>query len=646
MQLGSRILATTLAGAIGVPLPLAESAARDLWIHPRGESFDAARHYRAADGELYYLEENDLGLVGPVHIEAGENPRLRVQIGADLRRIEASGQGSLLPVLLWDEDGDGGIDRLARGRVEGGEVVYDGPELAGVDFAVARWQLGVRYQAGATGKADLDGRYLASVEGSRAEVVRIPATPDVAARAPAPGLVILKHREGEPFDLADFARRPAAYAESFDPLTREADGDDWTVTDGEGVLTTHFEREDLFIVRTQGGLGLQVTAGDLPLERFLGENLDVPAGAGGCYGTHESRLLHDDGTPVTVPTRILWCPDRAMALLESPDGYEFTLSALRAGEVVETTEVGNSIRDNLKLYSKEINPRQPSRRATGTIGGNLAAGVSDAGADLGDAFRHAFVGTRDPHLHTGRRSYKPSLLTAAPLALYKLVTLHPLEAGSTLLAGAESGVQAGADVVSAVNNSAVNGVLQLSVGLVSVAAADRAGDVIGTTSQALVKNLPLGERSNGVIDLRGAWYHDRAFEPPRHTRTDTQLNVDRAATIVDLAALNAIRLHNEDSGGGATRSNDGGGSGGAGGGGGVPNPTGGGGGGGLPGVGGGAGGGGGGGMGKCVDVVRHARQAKHAKHLGHVKHFEHVKHVEKAAHARHWKHLKGLENLF
>ncbi len=548
MQLGSRVLAIALAGAVGAPLPLAPTAARDLWIHPRGDRFDAARHYRAPTGELYYVEENDLGLVGPVRITQGENPVLRVQIGADLRRIEASGAGSLLPVLLWDTDGDGSIDRLAHGRVEGSDLVFDGPELAGVDFARARWQLGVRYAAGARGKPELDGRYLASVEGSQAEVISSPATPpptpDVAARAPDPGLVILKHREGEPFDLAEFARRPEAFAESFDPLTRAEDADDWTVTDGEGRLTTHFEREDLFIVRTTGGLGLAVAAGDLPLERFLTENLDVPVGEGGCYGTHESRLRNDDGTPVVVPTRILWCPERAMALLESPDGYEFSLSALRAGELVESTAVGNSVGDNLKLYSKEINPRQPSRRATGTIGGNLAAGFSDAGADLGDAFRHTIVGTRESNLHTGQRSYRPSLLTAAPLALYKLATLHPVDAAETLLAGAESGVQAGADLVSAVNNTAVSGALLLTVGLVSTTAADSTGTVIGTASQTAVKNLPLGERSNGVIDLRGAWYHDRAFEPARYTRTDTQLNVDRAATILDVAAIGAIYRHN------------------------------------------------------------------------------------------------------
>ncbi len=72
-----------------------------------------------------------------------------------------------------------------------------------------------------------------------------------------------------------------------------------------------------------------------------------------------------------------------------------------------------------------------------------------------------------------------------------------------------------------------------------------------------MKNLPFGERSNGVLDLRGAWYHDRAFDPVLYTRTDTQLNIDRTMTILTWSTLNAIRLHNRSSGGGG--SSDGGG---------------------------------------------------------------------------------------
>jgi hypothetical protein len=143
----------------------------------------------------------------------------------------------------------------------------------------------------------------------------------------------------------------------------------------------------------------------------------------------------------------------------------------------------------------------------------------------------------------------------------------------TLFTGAESAVAAGADVVSALNNAAVSPAFQLTVGLASLGAANVATDTVGTTAQMVMKNLPLGERSNGVIDPRGTWYHNRAFEPPRYTRTDTQLNADRAMTIIDLAAINAIHLHNSDNNGHAA--GDGNGNGGGNGGGGVVNPLGG-----------------------------------------------------------------------
>ena len=62
-----------------------------------------------------------------------------------------------------------------------------------------------------------------------------------------------------------------------------------------------------------------------------------------------------------------------------------------------------------------------------------------------------------------------------------------------------------------------------------------------------MKNFPFGERSNGVINLRGAWRHDRAFEPSQYTRSDTQLNIDRAMTIINWTTLRAIHIHNRGS---------------------------------------------------------------------------------------------------
>jgi hypothetical protein len=560
-----------LAGLLAVPLPVAAAAARDLWIHPRGEAYDASKHYRAPNGELYYVAENDLLGFGPVRLVEGEQPSLRVSLGSDLRALMTAGTARVQPVLLWDSNGDARVDRTARGRVEGHDAVFDGPELAGVDFRSARWQLGVRYAALAGGLAELDGRYLASVEGSQAEIIAAPAPeplPPVATRPPLPppGLVILKHREGEPFDFAEFVRSPDRYAETFDALTKEADADDWTVEDGRGKLVTHYEREDLFMVRTTGGLGLAAAVGDLPLERFMSETLEVERNGDGCYSTLDSRLRNVDGSYAQVPTRILWCPEQAVALLEAPDGYELDVSALQGAEVYETTAIGNSVRDNLRLYGSEINPRSASRRATATLGGNLAAGFADASSDVEDAASHLVTGRRERHLHTGQIEYRPSPITALPIAVWQFATLKPLAAVGTLFTGAESAVAAGADVVSALNNAAVSPALQLTVGLASLGAANVATDTVGTASQMVMKNLPLGERSNGVIDPRGSWYHNRAFEPARYTRTDTQLNADRAMTIIDLVAINAIRLNNSDNG----SSGDGGGAGAGGDGGGTP----------------------------------------------------------------------------
>ncbi len=573
MRFASQLLAGMLAGLIAIPLPVAAAAARDLWIHPRGEAYDPERHYRAADGELYYVAENDLLGFGPVRLIEGQDPALRVALGADLRSLAAASDARLQPVLLWDTDADARVDRSAFGRMDGNDIVFDGPELAGVDFRSARWQLGVRYAALAGGLAQLDGRYLASVEGSQAEIVAMPAPapvlPDVAARPPqpVPGLVILKYREGEPFDFAEFTKSPDRYAESFDALTREADADDWTVVDGRGKLVTHYEEQDMFLVRTTGGLGLAVAVGDLEIEQFMGETLAVERNGEGCYSSLDSRLTNDDGSYAKVPTRILWCPEQAVALLETPDGYELDVSALQGADVYESTAIGNSIGDNLRLYGKQINPRSASRRSTGTLGGNLRAGFADASADVEDAAAHLVTGRRERHLHTGQVEYRPSPVTALPIAVWKLGTLHPVDAASALWTGAESAVAASADVFSALNNAAVTPAFQLTLGLASLAAADVATDTVGTAGQMVVKNLPFGERSNGVIDLRGAWYHNRAFEPERYTRTDTELNVDRAMTILNLSAINAIYLHNDDSGAG--------GSGRSGGSGGTPTPLGG-----------------------------------------------------------------------
>jgi hypothetical protein len=111
----------------------------------------------------------------------------------------------------------------------------------------------------------------------------------------------------------------------------------------------------------------------------------------------------------------------------------------------------------------------------------------------------------------------------------------------------ESGIQAGADLVSATSNALINPLIQAGVGMAaSPDTADTVGDWTGAVLQALVKNLPMGERSNGVLDPRGAWFHDRGFEPHRYTRTDTQLNIDRTFTLIDWIGMRAISIHNRN----------------------------------------------------------------------------------------------------
>jgi uncharacterized membrane protein YgcG len=552
---------------------------RDLWIHPRGEVYDAARHYRDAKGELYYEAENDLEYtLGDVSINPGRILQVRVDLGPDVFEVIERSKGSLLPVILYDRDGDGSVDRTIRGRVEGREALFDAPELERLDLRRIYWQLGVRYVAGDDGDPSLDGRYLASIDSPRARVAyrNIDELPAVGA---GPGLVIMKHVEGTPFDFAEFVQHPARYVEDFLPLTRHDDEDDWTVDDRDGRLVTHFDREDLFIVRAVGGLELDVEWGDMPLVAFLEDYLDVPPDAESCYSSLATRLVNHDGSPVTSPQRVFYCPGDQVAFFEAPDGYQIGLSAKRGSELVERTEAGTSVGDNIRLYMRQVNPRSPSVRSTGTVSGNIRAGLRDAGADVKDVLDHTVTGSYSEDIHTGRSGYRASPVTAVPRALWSLVRLRPGDALGEIATGAGSAVDATADVVSAVNNVLVNPVLQIAVGHVaSPRSADRVGEFLGALSMAAARNLPGGERSMDALSPLSAWRHNRAFEPTRYTRTDTQLNIDRAMTLIDLAAIDAIERHNDDSssssngnsGDESGGSHGGGGSGSGGGGGGNP----------------------------------------------------------------------------
>ena len=567
MRLPSQILSAFLVAALIVPAPVLSA---DIWIHPRGETFDPARHYRDPDGNLFYREENDIG--GTVHIRfvSDREANVRVELGTELAKWAEATGGSLVPFLLLDRNGDGLADQKVRGRMKGTEAVFERAPLTVREAETGRWQVGIQYATGRSGVSELDGRYLASVAGhearmaivvppARASAPPAPTLPEVGAPAHPPGLVIYKHREGTPFELDAFGESPSRYLENFDLLTRAHDDDDWTMTENRGRLVTHLDEESLFYVRTEGGYDLDVLWGDLAFERFFGEVLETPPDAKGCYLSSNSELRNEDGSHATPPHRLLYCPKLALAVFDAPPGYQIGLTAAADDAVYEFTEASTSVPDNIRLYVQEIHPRSPSARATGSVGGNVMAGFRDAGADVKDAFRNLGTGTRLRDIHTGREAYRPSPIVAPFRASWKLVRLQPIGAIRELLAGGESAVQFGADLVSALDNAVLNPLIQGTAGVVaSPRSADAAGDRLGALLQAVVKNIPFGERSNGVLDLRGAWYHDRAFDPVLYTRTDTQLNIDRTMTILTWSTLNAIRLHNRSSSSGGGGSSDGG----------------------------------------------------------------------------------------
>ena len=558
-----------------------DGSRRDLWIHPRNETYDPNRHYRDESLELYYAPENDIGReLGAIVVQGGAQPLIRADLGADIWEFVERNGGSLRVVLHYDSDGDEVVDQTVRGRIEEGIAVFDSPRMAELDLRNALWQLGVVYRSGVGGGPQLDGRYLASVDSrsGRFQFQLVEDLVDVGADAP-PGLVILRHREGAPFDFAAFSSSPTPYLDDFEMLTRTKDGDDWTVDETKGRLRTRFGREDLFLVRTKGDYTLGIVWGDMPLETYLETELGLERNVDGCYSTLDSQLEGDDGSRAPVPNRVLYCPEDSLALFDVPDGYQVFLSAYLRGEQVERTEASNSILDNFQLFAFEIHRRSASTRGTGTVWGNIRAGYRDVGDDLVDAGKHAVTGTYRRNVHTGQMQYRPSPITAVPLALWDLARLRLSGALVTLFAGAGSAAQIVADVVSATNNAVVNPVVQSTVGFAaSPVTADTTHHWFGAFAQAAAQNLPFAERSVAALNPMGLWYHNRAFAPIDHTRTDTQLNIDRVMTLANLAWMYAVIFDGGSNGGGSRRSGGGdppnggggGGAGGGGGGGGVP----------------------------------------------------------------------------
>ena len=563
------VLAMTAAGERGTPsvhgallaAPTAAAMAetkRDLWVHPRGDNYDPEVHYKDDGGELYYHAENDIARgLGKVVVRGdGAQTVVSADLGRDLWEFVERHGGSLRPVVHYDTDDDGRVDKTLSGRVDERGAWFGGSELAAIDWVSGYWQLGVVYRAGSSGSAAHDGRYLASVASRDAHVELPLVVADVGA-GPPPGLVIYKHRGGSQLDLAGFAADPRPYLEDFEELTRAEDDDDWTVEEnGRGRLRTHFERQDLLLVQVAGqATSLDVEWGDMPLEQYLRERLLIDPDEKGCYSTDNSRLIGVDGLHHQVPNRIYYCPAESTALFDAPDGYEIVVAAFLAGEKLESTEASTAIWDNFKLYAREVNTRSPRGRGTGSVGANMVAGFKAAGHDMMDLGRHLIVGSTRTNIHTGQEEKRTSLLAAVPLFLWNLAKVDPDAAMHNLFEGVSSGVQGAADVVSAVNNAVVNPVVQGTVGFASTGVADETSHWLGAITQAWAKNLPGSERTFAPFNPMSLYHHDRAFNPTDHTRTDLQLNIDRVISAANMYGVYAIAASasggNSNSGGGA-----------------------------------------------------------------------------------------------
>ncbi|MBW2422501.1 MAG: hypothetical protein JRH19_28520 [Deltaproteobacteria bacterium] len=519
-------------------------AVLDLWIHPREEVYDPALHYVDPEGELYYHAENDIGQgIGKIAVLGGSDASVSVDLGPDLWEFVSTHSGSLRALIHYDSDGDGSVDKTLRGEIVEQQARFTGDAISKVDWRNGYWQFGVVYRAGDQGEAAYDGRYLSSVDSKQARVTfpLVDGLPGVSAELSA-GLVIFRHRSEAPLDLAALARDPESHVDSFRELTPVKDDDDWTVDDeGDGKLRTHFESDDVILVRTSGGAALDVEWGDVPLQDYLVEHLQVERGADGCYSTLDARIAGDDGEQASLPHRILYCPDASLALFDAPDGYQIGLTALVAGEAVAETEASTSIMDNIRLYAAEVDERGPRQRSTGGVGGNIRAGFADAGQNVLDIGRHLATGTVRDNVHTGQKERRTSLLAAVPMFLVGLVKLDPVGGTRDLFEGIGSGVQIAADSVSAVNNAVLNPLIQGTVGtLGSPAAADTTGHWWGALSLAYIKNLPGSERSLDAVSPIALWHHNRAFATVNYTRTDTQLNIDRIMTAANIGTIYAI----------------------------------------------------------------------------------------------------------
>jgi hypothetical protein len=110
-----------------------------------------------------------------------------------------------------------------------------------------------------------------------------------------------------------------------------------------------------------------------------------------------------------------------------------------------------------------------------------------------------------------------------------------------LVEGAQSRLQVVADSVSSVSNAVLNPLVQTTIGVsVSPGATDATVHWFGSLFQAVAQNLIVTERSTDALSPAALWHHNRAFQPSRFTRTDTQLNIDRVMTVANGVLIKVI----------------------------------------------------------------------------------------------------------
>jgi hypothetical protein len=362
------LLAVLFALLIAPPqvVSILGGSARDLWVHPRQEPFDPARHYVGADGELYFVAENDLE---GVSVRATRRRRIWMDVGRELERVASATEGTLTAVFLFDANRDGKVDTVLEGAVENGRAIFESGELVEIDLERSAWQIGIRYTAGDSGDPTLDGRYLASFRSSHADVAYL--TDEL------PGIVGVRFAQHDDFDRIELeledeasatrsfedsvlemklAARPAFQRQGFDPGMRFV---------GEGELLAADSGAELrFEARTDRVRSYRLDEPHRLVLDFVDPELDVVSLSTGS----EEDLLVADAAPEEQSGSLLRGPDACggRRRLDRRGRTRPTALALRArGSLRRRRDRGPEPRGRVGRHAAGRVPRGLPRRRPG-----------------------------------------------------------------------------------------------------------------------------------------------------------------------------------------------------------------------------------------------------------------------------------------